>query len=158
MLQRIQSLYLFLAFVACVLTFFFPFADFAQGGDQAYYLFKLTGLIDSKPPYLQVFNWVFNLPLWSTNTAVGIICIYVLFQYKNRIRQLKLLRISVFINIILVGFIFYYSTSLIENKLAMTPHYRAGIYFPLAAILLQILANRGIRKDEALVRSADRLR
>ena len=158
MLQRIQSVYLFLAFIALILTFFFPFADFALNGDQGYYLFTLTGLKDSGPEHVQVFNWIFSLPLWVLDTVAAIMCLMVIFNYKDRIKQLKLLRINIFVIIILVGFIFYYSSSLIENKLGMTPHYKAGIYFPLAAVVLQFLANRSIRKDEALVRSADRLR
>ncbi|MHC1708011.1 MAG: DUF4293 domain-containing protein [Bacteroidales bacterium] len=158
MIQRIQSLYLFLAFVACLLTFFFPFADFVLNSEQGYFLFSLMGLIDSGPDRLQVFNWLFSLPLWSLNSFVGLMSLFIVFQYKNRVRQLKLLRINVFVNIILIGFIFYYAASLIENKLGMTPHYRAGIYFPLASIILQILATRAIRNDEKLVRSADRLR
>lgn len=158
MIQRIQSLYLLLAFIACVLTFFFPFADFVLNGDQGYYLFTVTGLRDTGPGHVQVFNWVFSLPLWAMNTLVGLLCIYIIFHFKDRITQLKLLRVNVFINLIFIGFVFYYASSLIENKLGMTPHYRIGIYFPLASILLQVLATRAIRKDEKLVRSADRLR
>jgi hypothetical protein len=158
MLQRIQSLYLFLAFIACVLAFFIPVADFVLNSEQGYFLFSILGLKDAGPGHQQVFNWMFSFPLWSLNALVGILCLYIIFQYKNRIRQLKLLRINVLINIILIGFLFYYSASLIESKLGMTPHYRAGIYFPLAAVLLQIMATRGIRHDEKLVRSADRLR
>lgn len=158
MLQRIQSLFLFLAFTLCVLAFFFPFADFVLDGEMGYYFFSLTGLRDAGPGQAHLFNWVFSLPLWLLNSMAGFLCIYIIFQYKNRAHQLKMLRISILITILLIGFIFYYAASLIEKKLGMTPHYRMGIYFPLLAVLFQILANRAISRDDKLVRSADRLR
>ncbi len=37
-------------------------------------------------------------------------------------------------------------------------HYGIGTYLPLLAVVLNILATRAIKKDDKLVRSADRLR
>ena len=37
-------------------------------------------------------------------------------------------------------------------------HYQAGVGMPALSVFLLWLANRAIRKDEALVRSSDRLR
>ncbi|MCX6270117.1 MAG: DUF4293 domain-containing protein [Bacteroidetes bacterium] len=158
MLQRIQSVFLLLACLACILTFFFPFAEFFS--DLGYYRFTLTGFKHISPEPVAVFSWFFAFPLCLLNSVLIVMTGYILSLYKNRVRQLKLLRISVFINIILVGLIFYYAHSLIEQKLGLSPVYTKsiGIYFPLVSIIFQILANRSIRKDEMLVRSADRLR
>jgi hypothetical protein len=38
------------------------------------------------------------------------------------------------------------------------PSYQFGIFLPVISLLLLVLASRAIRKDEALVKSADRLR
>jgi len=43
----------------------------------------------------------------------------------------------------------------VENLKAV---YWIGFYLPVAAIAFQFLAMRGIKKDEALVKSVDRLR
>lgn len=158
MIQRIQSVYLFLAFAACCLVFFLPFADFTLDAEKGYYYFTVLGLYTPGPDKIQVFNWLFALPLWLMNSLTAVLCLYILFQYKNRIQQLKLLRITVFINILFVGLIFYYASSLIEKKLGMTSHYKTGIIMPLISLVMEVLATQSIRKDERMVRSADRLR
>ena len=63
-------------------------------------------------------------------------------------------------NVMLIGLIFFVFSPLIGRTLNATVDYSAdaGIYFPLVALLMLILANRSIMKDEKLVRSADRLR
>jgi hypothetical protein len=38
------------------------------------------------------------------------------------------------------------------------PSYQFGIFFPLVSLVCIIMASRAIRKDEALVKSSDRLR
>jgi hypothetical protein len=43
----------------------------------------------------------------------------------------------------------------IENLKAV---YWIGFYMPVAAIAFQFMANRGIKRDEALVKSVQRLR
>ena len=47
---------------------------------------------------------------------------------------------------------------LFEGGEGLTTLYSYGFYFPVAALAFQFLANRGIKKDEALVRSVERLR
>ncbi len=158
MLQRIQSVYLFLAFAGLILTFFFPFASFYS--DLAYYRFSITGFHHIHPDPTPVFNWLFAFPLWLLDLVTAVMLLTITFSYRDRIRQLKLLRISLLINIVFIALVFYYAEYLIEQKLGLSPHYRGstGLYFPIAAVFFQILATRAIRKDETLVRSANRLR
>ncbi|MGC8864641.1 MAG: DUF4293 domain-containing protein [Bacteroidales bacterium] len=157
MIQRIQTLYLFLAAVATgVVVFLFPLAGFY--GDSAVLELWITGLknlakIDA-PVHLS--------PLLSylgafLSLVVAIQSIIILLQYKNRIRQLKLLRIAWLANIILVVFLFFES-NLVAKGAEVSPEYKAGIFFPVISLVLLLLAQRAIQSDERKVRAADRIR
>jgi hypothetical protein len=62
-------------------------------------------------------------------------------------------------NIVLVMVIFFFYATKIKTLTMTEPEYNyTGMVLPLVSILFLILANQGIRKDEALVKSADRLR
>jgi hypothetical protein len=59
--------------------------------------------------------------------------------------------------VLLVGGIFYYNF-LLEESSKTIAEYGVAAAFPLMAIILLFLANFYIRKDERLIRSANRLR
>ena len=84
-----------------------------------------------------------------------------IFVYRNRLLQIKLGKFNLFVNFILIAILFFYTESELKNVLpGQTPviSYSFGAYIPLLNVILLVLANRSIKKDEALVRSADRLR
>lgn len=157
MIQRIQSLYLFLAFVACVLTFFFPLASF-WAGEGSSYRFYITGLETLVPD--DNTSHTNSIPLIAINVIIGLMAIIILFLYKNRLLQMKMLRFNIMLNIVLILLIFFFYVPAIERATNVEADYTSeiGIYFPLICLVFLYLANRYIRKDEKLVRSADRLR
>jgi hypothetical protein len=62
-------------------------------------------------------------------------------------------------NIVLVMVIFFFYDTKITAMTRIEPDYNfTGMALPLVSILFLILANMAIKKDEALVKSADRLR
>lgn len=157
MIQRIQTLYLFLAAVAAgVMVFLFPLAGFY--GDSAVLELWITGLrnlakVDAPvrlSPFVSYLGAFLSL-------VVGIQSLIILFQYKNRMRQLRLLRIAWLANIILVVFLFFES-NLVAKGAEVAPEYKAGIFFPVISLVLLLLAQRAIQADERKVRAADRLR
>ena len=158
MVQRIQSLFLLLAFISTVLLFFFPLAGIY--GPTATYKFYIYGLINMVPDEKPVFTFMTTLPLLLLNILVAAFSAGCVFLYKNRINQMKMVRLAIFMEIIFIALIFFVYASIIEKNLTASPNYldEAGIYFPLVALIFLILANRSILKDEKLVRSADRLR
>ena len=156
MIQRIQSLYLALALLAGIITFFFPFASYLS--DLAYYKLTLTGFNDVTPGAAQAFSSLFTLPLLGIHLVVAGLALYVLLAYKNRTKQLKFLKFAFILCIIYIGVLFLYTNVLIEKKLGVVTHYETGSYFPLIMLVFIILANRAIGKDDKLVRSMDRLR
>jgi hypothetical protein len=158
MIQRIQTLYLSLAVVAIALLFVFPLAQFfAENGA---YIFSITGLKNMVPGDPAAFDPMIFLPLVVVAIGLALLTLYTIFQFKNRALQVKLTNIGVLVAIALIMSIFFLYVPLIEKKIAIVPDYSKafGIYLPLVALVFLVMANRAIKRDEKLVRSADRLR
>ncbi len=162
MIQRIQTVFLVLVVLAGVLVFFFPIAIFIS--DAGYFKFFIHGVHDLvHDPFFvdesgkQTFSFWFTAPLMFLQIFIILLAAYAIFQFKKRILQIRLNVLNVFLNVILVGSLFFYS-SMIENRVGVKPDYALGVIFPLISIILMFLANRFIKMDERLIRSADRLR
>ena len=90
----------------------------------------------------------------------GAVALFELLQYRNRVLQMKLGLLN---SIVLAGIlgalvyaIVYVAEPLIPGAAPGTK--LAGFWLPFVALMCNVLANRFIRSDENLVRSADRLR
>ena len=85
--------------------------------------------------------------------------LYTIFQYKKRLLQIKLGAVNAFIIMAFVATATYFIYTG-ENQIGFESRgvFHVGYFLPLAALLLNSLANRFIRKDEKLVRSVDRIR
>jgi hypothetical protein len=158
MIQRIQTIFLFLAFLATVALFFFPLAGIYS--NTTAYKFFVYGLINMVPGEVSVFSFMTTFPLLLLNILVGAFSLVSIFLYKKRVLQAKIVRIAILSVIILIALVFFVYAKIIETNLMASPDYidESGIYFPLISLVFLILANRSIMKDEKLVRSADRLR
>ncbi len=157
MIQRIQTLFLLLALISGALVFYFPLADFYHELYGNYKLF-VTELKSMDPdPKMTTSIW-FNSPLWLTAGASLILTLITIFLYKNRITQLRLVAFNILLNVSFVVMIFIIYSNKITKLTQIEPSYQLGIFFPLISLVFLILANRFIRKDEVLVKSADRLR
>lgn len=158
MIQRIQSVFLFLAFLAAIALLFYPIAGiYSDLYTYKFYIYELKNMV---PGESSMFSFMTTFPLLLLNIVVGLISVICIFLYKNRIRQAKIVRLAILLEIVLIALIFFVYASIIEKNLLITPDYleEAGIYFPLISLIFLILAYRFILKDEKLVRSADRLR
>ncbi len=160
MIQRIQSLLLLLAAVAFGLMYCFPIASLVPDINSTdvvrydlynYYLFVATKNVPEV-------NYIITLPMAITTGLAGILSLITIFLYKNRIKQMNLVKLTVFINILLVVGIFFWYSGIIEEKTGTQPSYDVSAYFPLITLVFLILAFRSIRKDERMVRAAERLR
>ena len=83
----------------------------------------------------------------------------IVFFYKNRKLQMKLARISIVLIVLIIALtiiLFVQSFGSVPIGTEVTVEF--GYLSPVLAIIFLILALRFIRKDEKLVRSADRLR
>ena len=137
MIQRIQTIYLLLAFVVTgILLFFIP----------------LWTMSDSKEYYfMQSQVYTILLGLSTTLTLLSIV------SYKKRQNQFVIGRLNIILNLILLGLFVYRSLNLSGETPAVSEK-GIGMFLPVAAIVLLVLANKAIKKDEDLVKSVDRLR
>jgi hypothetical protein len=158
MIQRIQSVFLFLAFLATIALFFYPMAGVYS--DLVAYKFYVYELKNMVPGEASLFTFMTTFPLLLLNILVGALSVICIFLYKNRIRQAKLVRLAILLEIVLIALVFFVYAGIIEKNLFASPEYleEAGVYFPLISLIFLILSYRFIVKDEKLVRSADRLR
>jgi hypothetical protein len=143
MLQRIQTIYLLLVTVLSVVLYFTP-------------LFSQQHLATTAPQAETTF-------LVSTNSFLSILTGVIagmsfasVFLYKKRQTQIKACNLMMIIICVLIGLIFYTADTL--NGANEKVHYQFGTYLPLIQLIFTFLAMRAIKKDEELVRSADRLR
>ncbi len=158
MIQRIQTVYLFLAFIAIALLFAFPLAQFFS--ETGAYVFSVTGLKNMVPGDPDAFSPSLFLPIIIIAVGIALITLFAIFQFKNRSFQIKLTNIGVLASIAFIMGIFFLYIPMIEKKVNIVPDYSKafGIYLPLVALVFLLMANRAIKRDDKLVRSADRLR
>ncbi len=156
MIQRIQSVFLGLVFVAVAVFSFLPLVIF-QAGERVFYMgvFRFEG-VEELPFSADLPNiW----PIAILSALLGVLAGVSIFRYKNRSQQLKINMFNILVNIALLISIFVYADMVgqladVNEKVV----YDFGAYIPIVTIILLILANRSIRKDEKLVKAADRLR
>ena len=158
MLQRIQSVYLGIVAIASLLLFFFPLANF-YNDLQGNYKFFIYGIKCMDPEPKVLFSAFFTAPLIFLVIVSIIFSVAAIFLYKNRPLQLRICAFNMIANIVLIMVIFFFYATKIKTMTRTEPDYDyIGMVLPLVSIVLLILSNRAIRKDEALVKSADRLR
>ena len=147
MIQRIQTVYLLISALLTGFLFLMPFAEIVKDG--AVYLFNFKGI---------VLEGTLKENGFSISVLIGIILALhgvAILSYKNRIRQIRLIVFSILLMLGLFGMFFfftYYSFS--DAQIS----FKISIVFPVVAIILDYLAIRAIGKDEALIRSIDRIR
>jgi hypothetical protein len=136
MLQRIQTVYLIgAAIIVGVLPFFIP-----------------LWTINSKAVYFmenQLYTILFGLSF--TLSFLSII------SYKKRQNQFVFGRLNIVLNLILLGLFIYHLLN-ISGETQKVFEKGIGIFLPIVAIVLLVLANKAIKRDEDLVKSVDRLR
>ena len=154
MIQRIQTVFLLIAGMLIGALYFVPFGEIASK-EGSIYRFDMKGIyLEGIPKPEIICN---SLPLVIL-MAVSLILIFVtIFMFKNRILQMKLSRINIFIQLGSAGLIFYdiYSCA---KTLSGVYSFTVFLIFPLISSILIYLALRAINKDELLVRSIDRIR
>jgi hypothetical protein len=156
MLQRIQSLYMVIAVVASAMLFFFPVAKYNHDVQGTYVLF-VSGLKYMIEPPIIVNFWL-TFPMLLFTVLSILLTIVAIFIFKKRMIQLWMVNISFLLNITLIILVFLYYTSHFEKQLNTLASYQFGIFLPIVSLICLVMASRAIRKDEALVRSSDRLR
>ncbi|MBM3402115.1 MAG: DUF4293 family protein [Bacteroidetes bacterium] len=155
MLQRVQTIWLFFATAAIFSLFLFPYLQ-AINPDGTSKVVKVTGVyqsIDGAIVQTEPF-----LALTILTVLLGLIPFLTIFLFKNRKRQIILCYTCI---AGILGFSFWMvqtAKAVLGNITLQTENYGLGVILPSLSVLFVILALRGIRNDEKLIKSADRLR
>ncbi|MEJ2003375.1 MAG: DUF4293 domain-containing protein [Cyclobacteriaceae bacterium] len=79
-------------------------------------------------------------------------------KFKNRLLQIKLGALNSLFMAAAVVIMVLFSNNITENYEVTSSQYGISMFLPVVAMIFNLIANRFIRRDEKLVRSADRLR
>jgi hypothetical protein len=154
MIQRIQSLFLLGVSLISIGLFFIPFSE-KTGIDaitgQEYHIelclsgfFNGTGATD-----------LYSMGLLIINLLILSGSVYTIFLFRNRAAQMRLCMFLGLLATVELILVFYLSDQLEGGSQV---HYLTGTYLVAVQVFLLLGARRSIRKDEILVRSADRIR
>ncbi len=156
MIQRIQTIYLLAAGVLMSFLLLLPLAEIAAHGTGIYtVLCKGWYIIEGQDkPELAMATW----PVFILALVLVLLPLVNIFLYKNRKLQLRICVYAIILAFGLIGLIYYYFV--VGFRQLDEPAYalRFPLIVPVIFIILIYLAFRGIRKDEILVRSLDRIR
>lgn len=144
MIQRIQTIWLLLA-ALCFLAQWYPAMVLATTPSPG------LGVFEN-----QVFHSGESYVVLIGSGVSGILCLVGIFLYNERVMQILLTAVSSLIQMACGVAVPFY----IINKLGKMSQFDPGLGLWLTGVglFLSWMATRAIRKDEALVRSMDRLR
>lgn len=155
MIQRIQSIWLFLAALTLAAMLIFPLASKDIMG-----VHVSVSTMGVKQHLIEKSNFGVKsaqyLPLLTANIALALLCVVNIFNFKKRKFQKQFAWICI---VLIAGFAYWCSVYLQKMPNGISgATFQAGAFLPAGAILFNILAIFGINKDEKLIRSAERLR
>lgn len=137
MIQRIQTVYLLLVVLAVLAFIFVPFGGITIDG--------VRGILIIKEIILFLL----------LSAGIGLIALGAIFIFGNRKLQMRIVLLNILVSIVLIGiFVFRLITFYGLDKYT----FGAGAVFPLFILFFNLLAYNGIKSDDKLVKSMDRLR
>lgn len=137
MLQRVQTIYLLIAlFSAALFPYVVPLWKLDSGAD-FYFNQNLVYVV-----------------LFGLSTSLSIVSI---LSFKKRQLQFVLGRLNIILNLILLV-LFVYRSLNVSGEIPAVSEKGIGMFLPVLSIVMLVLANKAIKKDEDLVKSVDRLR
>ncbi|RAJ85930.1 uncharacterized protein DUF4293 [Chitinophaga dinghuensis] len=147
MIQRIQSLYLLLAAGAGV-------------GVLCSNLWKATLSAAEQPIFVSATN---NYLMYVLYIIIILIAFASIFLYKKRQLQFRLTVIDILLTLGGIAYQYYLvskeANALVSSgKTIQSASYLPASFLPIVMVVLLFLAAKGIRKDEKLIKSLDRLR
>jgi hypothetical protein len=155
MLQRIQSIYLFLASLVIFALYLFPLVHNVYVANISLNVMVTGSYVDVAGHQLMRDHFV---ALSAVTAIIGLIPLVIIFLYKNRKQQIALCYSAI---LVIIGYSFWIAQSAkatIGGQQLQFNNYGIGMMLCPVAIVLMIGAIRSIQRDEKLIKSADRLR
>ena len=157
MIQRIQSIFLLVAIICNGLLFSVSVFEWVSPSSPVSYSFNVWSSVKNDAGSTSLMQQ--NITLSAANFLLIIMTIAVVFMYKNRKQQAKLCHLLVLLQLVLICLVmFQWDVMKTVAGEAYNWQTGAGIVFLILPAAAFLMARYFILKDEALVRSADRLR
>ncbi|SMO71216.1 DUF4293 domain-containing protein [Solitalea koreensis] len=161
MIQRVQSIYLALALIAAILLFFFPIVSFVHLNQVANDSIKELIEIRATGKYAETIEGFKQIQTYLANLiALGGIMVGLvaaIFSYKNRKQQTLIcwavILLTIVLSVLTMLKVQPENTPAVSNWTVKT-----GAYLLSVILILTLFARKAIAKDEALIKSVDRLR
>src|ERR1700761_9178784 len=150
MIQRVQSIYLFLASLAIFALYLFPLLH--NAGPIPMTIMVTGSYIEG--PGVQAMATHF-VALSAVTAIIGLVPLVIIFLYKNRKQQIALCYSAI---LVIIGYSFWIAQTakgVMNGQLLHFGNYGIGMLLCPLAIVLLIAAIRSIQRDEKLIKSAD---
>ena len=161
MIQRIQSVFLFIISILMLLLLYSDIWVISKPGSGEIVTMNAFQIQhfekqDGEKQVIETQNSFYIAILAVLSAGIAL---FSVFKYKNRMLQLKLGLLNTLLMVAIIGIIIYFVYDM-EEMLpdASEGTFGIGIFYPAICLILNWLANRFIRKDEQLVRSSERFR
>ena len=154
MWQRIQTLFLCVAIITNLVLHLVNFA--LVKSNQLTYEFSLWGLLNTETGEMIYSSY----PLLGLNMVSTLLSLVIIFMFQKRQLQIKLAKLNLSIQAAFVAAIFFLLDFALEDIGLQNAEveYAIATLISVLPLLFIYLAIRNIKKDEALVRAADRIR
>ena len=146
MIQRIQTVYLLVASLLMASLLKLIFAEMTVNDEL--YTFSAKGIFNNET---LISN---GLPIIIFIGIIVLLHFVIIAMYKKRTKQIRVTVFTIVLLFGLFGLLFYFTYTHDLTNVA----FKIPVAFPLAAIILDFLAIRAIRKDENIIRSLNRIR
>lgn len=154
MIQRIQTLYMFLTAVIMGLMIFFPSGYIIAGGQEfgmrAFWLEPVGG-------GERIYTWGLGIII----SAAALLPLVNIFLFKKRMVQYRLCmsEFALLLGAQIITLLFFYKLAATFAQFEISATTLAvPMFFPAIALLINWLALRGVKKDILLLKSLNRIR
>ncbi len=143
MIQRIQSLWLLLSALIIALLSRLPIYTGTLGDGTVKQLMTAE-----------------RLHMMILSLLLIILPVIAIFLFKNRSGQKQLIWIHILLNLLMILFFYVAKGAFADdhNPPFVSSRYGIAVVIPVLSIILDFMAYKGIRKDEKLIREADKFR
>lgn len=157
MIQRIQTVYLFVAFVVTIVLLFIPIGKIYTP-DSAY-VFTCFNVKLIPPMEGVLMNTLYIALILIVSACMSL---YAIFKFKDRMKQSRIVSFNMLVFLIAIVMMIWIFPDYIFKRNAVlansTFQFENRIMIFVLPPVAMFLANRAIRNDEKKVRAADRLR
>ncbi len=156
MWQRKQTLYLSLAILMNCLIFFLDLAHFSL--EETQHKYNMYGISNGETEE-KLFGTIILACICSISILLSA---FVLSQFKKRQLQMKWTRFNLLFQLVFIAIVFFGLDQGLKtmglDSTSLEINYQLGTFLSVPPLILLFFANKAIKKDDDLVRAADRIR